>query len=134
MGCILCAVRDDDQRLPCLVVQRNDRMIVSLNLHPYSPGHLLIFPLRHLTDPRELSSEEVIEVFHLRGEYRAPALPCDSASVGSIRAAKHGEFGKPRRIGGSAGDVEKSEKGVRESWKSNLIGRPLQLGKTLEFE
>jgi len=66
VDCILCAVRDDDKRLPRLVVQRNDRMIVSLNLHPYSPGHLLIFPLRHLTDPRELSSEEVIEVFHLQ--------------------------------------------------------------------
>ena len=64
--CILCAVRDDDERLPRLVVKRNTHMIVSLNLHPYSPGHLLIFPLRHLTDIRELSCEEVIEVFRLQ--------------------------------------------------------------------
>lgn len=64
--CILCAIRDDDERLPRLVVTRNNHMIVSLNLHPYSPGHLLIFPLRHLTDIRELSCEEVIEIFRLQ--------------------------------------------------------------------
>jgi len=66
VDCILCAVRDDDERVPRQVIKRNDRMIVTLNLHPYSPGHLLIFPLRHLTDIRELSREEVIEVFRLQ--------------------------------------------------------------------
>lgn len=66
VGCILCAVRDNDERLSSLIVKRNDHMIVSLNLHPYSPGHLMIFPLRHLTDIRELSNDEVIEVFRLQ--------------------------------------------------------------------
>ena len=66
VGCILCAIRDDNKRLPRLVIKRNEHLIVSLNLHPYSPGHMMIFPLRHLTDIRELSSEEVIEVFRLQ--------------------------------------------------------------------
>ena len=66
VGCILCAIRDDDQRLHRLVVKRNEQLIVSLNLHPYSPGHLMIFPQRHLTDIRELSNEEVIGVFRLQ--------------------------------------------------------------------
>jgi len=66
VGCILCAIRDDDQRLPRLVVKRSGHLIVSLNLHPYSSGHLMIFPLRHLTDIRELTGEEVLELFLLQ--------------------------------------------------------------------
>jgi ATP adenylyltransferase len=31
---------------------------VSLNLYPYNPGHLMVFPLRHVTDIRSLGKEE----------------------------------------------------------------------------
>ena len=92
--CILCAIRDDDKRLPRLIVTRDNHMIVSLNLHPYSPGHLLIFPLRHLTDIRELSCEEVIEVFRLQKQavsaleavYGSPGF-CIGFNVGTSSGA-----------------------------------------------
>ncbi|HUU28752.1 MAG TPA: HIT domain-containing protein [archaeon] len=64
--CILCAVRDSDKRVPRLVVSRTELMIVSLNLFPYNPGHLIIFPLRHLNDIRELNHDEALELFSLQ--------------------------------------------------------------------
>ncbi len=63
--CILCSIRDNDERVVRLEVGRTELMVISLNLFPYNPGHLLIFPLRHITDLRELSSDEVLETHRL---------------------------------------------------------------------
>jgi ATP adenylyltransferase len=57
-GCILCLVRDEDPRVVNMMVYRDEYMGISLNLYPYNPGHLLIFPLRHVGDIRELGDEE----------------------------------------------------------------------------
>lgn len=57
-GCILCLVRDGSEAVDCLVVHETDSFLVSLNLYPYNPGHILIFPKRHTTDIRELSRKE----------------------------------------------------------------------------
>ena len=63
--CILCSIRDNDERVVRLEVGRTELMLVSLNLYPYNPGHLLVFPLRHITDMREMSQEEVLEMHRL---------------------------------------------------------------------
>ncbi|MDR2069291.1 MAG: HIT domain-containing protein [Spirochaetaceae bacterium] len=57
-GCILCLVRDKDPRVVNMMVYHDEYMGISLNLYPYNPGHLLIFPLRHVGDIRELGDEE----------------------------------------------------------------------------
>lgn len=57
-GCILCLVKDQNPNVENLMVYRNDLVGVSLNLYPYNPGHLLVFPLRHEVDIRNLSKEE----------------------------------------------------------------------------
>ncbi len=64
-GCILCLIRDDDQEVEKLVVHRTQGFIVSLNLYPYNPGHLLVFPKRHVTDLRQLTDEEQNEMDNL---------------------------------------------------------------------
>jgi len=46
-------------------------MIVSLNLYPYNPGHVMIFPMRHLTDIRDLTDEEIMEMHRLQGKVMA---------------------------------------------------------------
>ena len=63
--CILCAIRDRDPEVTCLEVIRTDTFIISVNLYPFNPGHLMIFPLRHITDIAELSDAEAIDMHHL---------------------------------------------------------------------
>ena len=61
-GCILCLVRDGSEDVDRLVVHETDSFIVSLNLYPYNPGHVLVFPKRHVTDIRELNEQEKCEL------------------------------------------------------------------------
>ncbi len=57
-GCILCLIRDRDEAVVDLSVHRDALFIAAVNLYPYNPGHLLVFPVRHLTDLRELTPAE----------------------------------------------------------------------------
>ncbi len=66
VDCILCSIRDQDSRVVSLEVYRGRLMLVSLNLFPYNPGHLMIFPLRHLTDLRQFKREEVLEMHRMQ--------------------------------------------------------------------
>lgn len=61
--CILCAVAQGDERVANLVVHHGEHHLVSLNMYPYNPGHVMIFPKRHVLDVRELTPEEEPE-FH----------------------------------------------------------------------
>lgn len=57
-GCILCLVRDDSDDVDRLTIYENEYLMVSINLYPYNPGHLLVFPKRHITDIRMLENKE----------------------------------------------------------------------------
>ncbi len=57
-GCILCLVANGAENVERLVALDTGSFIVSLNLYPYNPGHLILFPRRHVTDIRELAAEE----------------------------------------------------------------------------
>jgi ATP adenylyltransferase len=56
--CILCLIRDRDSSVIDLTVHRDELFIVAVNLYPYNPGHLLIFPARHIVDVRGFTPEE----------------------------------------------------------------------------
>lgn len=58
VDCILCSVVDRDGKVCSLEVFRDDTVIVSANLYPYNPGHLMICPLRHIEDIRDLTQDE----------------------------------------------------------------------------
>ena len=61
-GCILCRIVADDPDVIRLVVFESGLSVAALNLYPYNPGHLLVFPRRHLTDVRSLSPEERMDM------------------------------------------------------------------------
>lgn len=61
-GCILCLIHIDSKEVENLTVFQNSLLTISVNLYPYNPGHLLVFPNRHITDIRDLSGEEDIEM------------------------------------------------------------------------
>jgi ATP adenylyltransferase len=62
VDCILCAVNSEDERVAKLEVHRTKRWVVSTNLHPYNAGHILLFPIRHIVDVRELKKTELSEL------------------------------------------------------------------------
>lgn len=65
-GCILCAIRDGTTDAPDLSVHRDPLFVVTVNLYPYNPGHLLLFPARHLEDLRALTAEEAAHLHRLQ--------------------------------------------------------------------
>lgn len=64
-GCILCLIRDRSPDVTNLAVFDDELFTVSVNLYPYNPGHLMIFPNRHVLDVRELTDEEERRITHL---------------------------------------------------------------------
>jgi ATP adenylyltransferase len=48
-----------------LMVRRGSVAFVVLNLYPYSPGHLMACPFRHVADYTELTGEEIAELADL---------------------------------------------------------------------
>ena len=62
VDCILCAIVEGNDQVERLEVYQSALFTVSLNLYPYTPGHLLVFPKRHIVDVRELTQAEVLEL------------------------------------------------------------------------
>ena len=48
-----------------LIVHRDELAFAVLNLYPYSPGHLLVCPYRHVADYTELTEAEMVAVGEL---------------------------------------------------------------------
>jgi len=63
-SCVFCeaAAGDDEEKL---VVHRGDHAFVVLNKFPYSSGHLMVAPYRHVGDFGDLTDEEALEVHRL---------------------------------------------------------------------
>jgi ATP adenylyltransferase len=57
-GCILCLIRDKSEDVIDLSVYEDNSFIATVNLYPYNPGHLLLFPKRHIEDVREFTEKE----------------------------------------------------------------------------
>ncbi|HPI91091.1 MAG TPA: HIT domain-containing protein [Spirochaetota bacterium] len=63
--CILCAIRDKDPVVQSLEVCRKGGCIISVNLYPFNPGHVMIFPERHVADLNGLTDEEALGMHRL---------------------------------------------------------------------
>ncbi|MHA1728293.1 MAG: HIT family protein [Promethearchaeota archaeon] len=63
--CILCSIVKNSPKVKSLKIYQDKISAVSLNLYPYNPGHLMIFPIRHITDFRKLSENEILHIFNL---------------------------------------------------------------------
>jgi ATP adenylyltransferase len=63
--CIFCAKPEDDDDDRALIVHRGERCFVLLNLYPYSNGHLMVAPYRHVATPGDLDADERAELWEL---------------------------------------------------------------------
>jgi len=59
--CPFCTAPTRDDR-EALIVHRGGQAYVILNLYPYSPGHLLVCPYRHVADLTDVTDGELAEI------------------------------------------------------------------------
>lgn len=58
-GCVFCRIlASDDPPESTYLVWRDDRSAVVLNAYPYTSGHLMVMPVRHLAGPEDLAGDE----------------------------------------------------------------------------
>ena len=69
-GCVLCRVVEADSN----VVWRGSSAVAVLNAYPYTSGHLMVMPLRHVGELEDLEGAEAVELW--------------SAVTDSVRAMK----------------------------------------------
>ncbi len=63
-GCMFCLAAAGDEETS-LVVHRGERAFVLLNKFPYSSGHLMVAPVRHVGEFGDLTDEEALEIHRL---------------------------------------------------------------------
>jgi ATP adenylyltransferase len=67
-GCFLCRAVEGDDDAALLVVRRATRAVALLNKFPYTSGHLLVAPRRHVGEFTELDDREALELHRLAAE------------------------------------------------------------------
>lgn len=60
--CILCEMVLKNPNVSSLVIYESELSIVTVNLYPFNPGHLMIFPKRHVTNYEDLADEESADI------------------------------------------------------------------------
>jgi ATP adenylyltransferase len=65
VDCIFCSMIRKQEEVVKLLVCEGERVFISVNKFPYNSGHLLICPMRHINDYRDLTHEEEEEMHTL---------------------------------------------------------------------
>ena len=63
--CIFCVDEDPAEDQSRLIVVRGEYSYVIMNRYPYSNGHLMVSPYRHLSDSADLGDHEILEIHQL---------------------------------------------------------------------
>jgi ATP adenylyltransferase len=61
-GCLFCTAAAGGDEAELLIVHRGPQAIVLLNKFPYSSGHFMVAPVRHVGEYGDLTDEEVLEL------------------------------------------------------------------------
>jgi len=64
-GCILCDKPKEKDDTANYILYRGVKNFVIMNSYPYTPGHLMIAPYRHIANLEELTDEELHEHFEI---------------------------------------------------------------------
>lgn len=65
VDCILCAIAERSPKATLLEIYRTKKFIISANLYPYNPGHLMIFPIKHTEDFGKFTDIDALELHKL---------------------------------------------------------------------
>lgn len=77
--CIFCVDPDPVDDQDRLIVFRGKECYVIMNRYPYSNGHLMVSPYRHLSDPAALKDTEVHEIHRLMIRCQSVLTDCCAA-------------------------------------------------------
>jgi len=61
--CVFCAILEEKDCVENLILKRGEYCYIVLNKYPYSNGHLMVVPFRHIRDLEDLVSKEYNEIF-----------------------------------------------------------------------
>lgn len=64
-GCIFCTKPEEGDDRETLIVHRADRCFVMLNLFPYTNGHMMVAPFKHVGRTEDLEPEVTAELMAL---------------------------------------------------------------------
>ena len=84
-GCVFCDRAQSDDDRASLILHRGERCFVIMNLYPYSTGHAMIVPYRHVADPEELPVETLCEMGELLPvcvSHARRTLGCEGFNIG----------------------------------------------------
>jgi ATP adenylyltransferase len=92
-GCVFCREAAGELGEDSLVVHRGQAAFVLLNRYPYTSGHLMVAPVRHVAGLEELADEEALELHRLL-----------AAGIAALRAAYRPDaFNAGWNLGAAAG-------------------------------
>jgi ATP adenylyltransferase len=63
VACVFCIKKSRGYMKRHLILHESAHAMIIMNKYPYAPGHLMVIPKRHLSDLRELSPEELLDLF-----------------------------------------------------------------------
>lgn len=67
-GCLFCNILEEDTPdRDRFILKRGRHAMLMLNAFPYTPGHMMAVPYRHLSEGTALSPEEFTELLELAG-------------------------------------------------------------------
>lgn len=88
-GCFLCAAFDEsltaEQQQERMILLADGRGSLMMNLYPYSNGHLLVSPKKHVADISDLTSQErsgLMELADLGNRLLRRAMHCQGVNMG----------------------------------------------------
>lgn len=63
--CFLCTAIAEDRDRENLLLYRGTGCVILLNRYPYSSGHLMVTPIRHIPSLNDLTDDEALELHQL---------------------------------------------------------------------
>jgi ATP adenylyltransferase len=64
VNCIFCALLENHPDVEKLPLYETDDILISLNMYPYNPGHLMVIPKRHYESFEDLPPELFIKIWN----------------------------------------------------------------------
>lgn len=63
--CFLCEAIKEGVSLQTLVVHKSKHSFIILNKYPYNSGHLMVAPIRHVSQLEDLNHEELVDLIQM---------------------------------------------------------------------